>query len=339
MPTHSSLLTSHPDNQLLHVVHEGGSLSIAPPEGGVCSHWQLHESDGVLGLAALEPAASEQHLLAALEAAFTWHPDHRVMRVDATIPASLRQTGSVSASTGGTFLAHRDALWQEARLWSPEVSRPRALQHVLTGALRHPRRPEKPSGTVYRRWIPWLGRTLSLRAIDPHRDLDTFHRWMNDPVVNHFWQEQGDVAAHRTYLDRVATDPHTTALVGSFDDTPFGYFEVYWAREDRISQFCDAGDFDRGWHVLIGEPAFRGRPFLTAWMPSVSHHLFLDDSRTQRVVIEPRIDNDKIIRSLARCGYALLKEFDFPHKRAMLGMLLRERFFADALWIPRHPPT
>jgi hypothetical protein len=30
-----------------------------------------------------------------------------------------------------------------------------------------------------------------------------------------------------------------------------------------------------------------------------------------------------------------LKEFDFPHKRATLAMLLRERFFADRHWIPK----
>jgi RimJ/RimL family protein N-acetyltransferase len=69
-------------------------------------------------------------------------------------------------------------------------------------------------------------------------------------------------------------------------------------------------------------------------MPSVSHYLLLDDCRTQRIVIEPRIDNDRMLKSLAMCGYAHLKAFDFPHKRAMLSMLLRERFFGEALWIP-----
>jgi hypothetical protein len=46
-----------------------------------------------------------------------------------------------------------------------------------------------------------------------------------------------------------------------------------------------------------------------------------------------------MIRNLARCGYANLKEFDFPHKRAMLSMLLRERFFEERLWVPRTDAT
>jgi len=69
-------------------------------------------------------------------------------------------------------------------------------------------------------------------------------------------------------------------------------------------------------------------------MPSISHCLFLDDCRTQRIVIEPRADNHPMARSLARSGYAHLKYFDFPHKRALLATLSRDRFFGEALWIP-----
>ncbi|PZP69079.1 MAG: acetyltransferase, partial [Delftia acidovorans] len=190
-------------------------------------------------------------------------------------------------------------------------------------------------GEVYRRFIPWLGRTLSFRTVEPEADLPLIHRWMNDPVVAHFWEESGDLAHHRAYLQRMAGDPHALGLIGCFDGEPFGYFEAYWAKEDRIAPFYDAGDHDRGWHALVGEARFRGQPYLTAWLPSLSHYLFLDDCRTQRIVVEPRADNRKMRKSLPRCGYALVKEFDFPHKRAVLGVLLRERFFADALWIPQ----
>jgi RimJ/RimL family protein N-acetyltransferase len=171
--------------------------------------------------------------------------------------------------------------------------------------------------------------------VDLHRDLERFNRWMNEPVVAASWREEGDPAKHQAYLQNIDADPHVTGLIVSLDEEPFGYFEVYWAKEDRIAPFYDVDDFDRGWHVLIGEPRFRGKPFVTAWLPSISHYLFLDDYRTQRIVIEPRSDNHKMIRNLAKCGYANLKELDFPHKRAMLGMLLRERFFAERVWVPR----
>jgi hypothetical protein len=41
-----------------------------------------------------------------------------------------------------------------------------------------------------------------------------------------------------------------------------------------------------------------------------------------------------MLRNLGKCGYAHLKEFDFPHKRVTLGMLLQERFFAERPQVP-----
>ncbi|MBK9663494.1 MAG: acetyltransferase [Nitrosomonas sp.] len=226
--------------------------------------------------------------------------------------------------------------WQQARVWRSSIlTQVFPIRYVFSHGRRHPLRPPKPIGLVYQRYISWLGRTLIFRTVDLTTDLSRFHRWMNDPVVAEFWQESGDLTKHHAYLAAIEADPHVINLIGCLDDEPFGYFEVYWAKEDRIAPYYDVDDFDRGWHVLIGEPHMRGKRFVTAWLPSISHYLFLDDDRTQRIVIEPRADNFKMIRNLAQCGYAHLKEFDFPHKRAMLGMLSRERFFSEQLWVPR----
>jgi RimJ/RimL family protein N-acetyltransferase len=291
---------------------------------------------------------NERHLLAALDAASASLPQQTRFSLACGLPPSSRlvRSGAVRL-TGERAEIDREALWQEPRLWLPEVRDPSPLRYAVTGSARHPLRPPRPAGVVYRRFIPWLEQVLELRSVDVERDLPVFNRWMNEPSVAHFWQEQGDLDQHRKYLQAALADPRVTPLLGCFDGVPFGYFEVYWAKEDRIAPFYDASDFDRGWHALVGELSFRGQPYLTAWMPSISHYLFLDDCRTQRLVIEPRSDNQRMLKSLGRCGYAHLKEFDFPHKRAVLGMLLRERFFGEALWIPRaaapdpalRPPT
>lgn len=340
VPVAADPFVSHPDNAMLEAIRDGQRLTIRTSDGGERSWWSVRERSGELSLDWAGPCSgdpSEQHLLAALEATFVDHPLHARLTLSASIPkpSNLVRTGAVALNANAQPTVTREALWQQPRLWLPAAGDSFALQYTLTQGRRHPRRPPKPVGTVYQRHIPWLAKTLSLRAVDMERDLPTFSRWMNDPVVAHFWQEEGDLAKHRAYLEGIAADPHTVGLIGCLDGQPFGYFEVYWAKEDRIAPFYDVHDFDRGWHVLIGEPAFRGRAHLTAWMPSISHYLFLDDCRTQRIVIEPRSDNHKMIKSLGRCGYAHLKEFDFPHKRAMLGMLLRERFFGEALWIPQ----
>lgn len=307
------------------------------------SHWRLQREGDRLALTFDDgQTCAQEHLLAALEAAFIQYPRQHVLDLVApSLPLPLTRTlldqGLAVADGLQRLQVHDDMFWQQGRNWhgTPSARTPFPLQYLISNGRRHPRRPAKPIGVVYARHIPWLSAVLTLRSVDIERDLPRFHRWMNDPVVDHFWQEQGDLAKHRAYLEGIAADPHVIPLIACLDGQPFAYFEVYWAKEDRIAPFCEAGDYDRGWHVLVGEPAFRGKPFVSAWMPSISHYLFLDDPRTQRLVIEPRADNGKMMRSLDKCGYALLKEFDFPHKRAMLGMLLRERFFSERLWQPR----
>lgn len=330
---------SRPDDAL-EVVQGGPGLVVRRPNGGERAWWTLKERPDGLALEWAGPCSDEpgmQETLAALEAAFALHPDTPELVLDAPVSHSPELIGSgiVQLKNGARPRVTQEVFWQQARMWLPTTNTPFPLQYTLTQSRRHPLRPPTPTGVVYQRYVSWLGKTLSFRTVDVEQDLARINRWMNDPVVAEFWQEEGDLHKHRGYLETIAADPHMMSMIASLDGEPFGYFEVYWAKEDRIAPFYDVDDYDRGWHVLVGEAAFRGKQFATAWLPAISHYLFLDDCRTQRIVIEPRADNHKMIRNLATSGYALIKEFDFPHKRAMLGMLLRERFFSERLWVPR----
>jgi RimJ/RimL family protein N-acetyltransferase len=341
-PLHQARLLSYPDQTGYEVTHEDETLRVHHNEDGDPTLWQLSKQSGQLTLAWAGPhqrLLQVTELLAAIEASFTCYPHERILNLAIPVEpfADLFDSG-VLIDTGDKRIAvYATLFWQQARIWRlPAQSRLFPLHYKFTHGQRHPLRPPKPAGIVYRRYISWLDGTLTFRTLDTDTDLVCFNRWMNDPDVAAFWQETGDFARHRAYLEGIQADPHVISLLVCLDDEPFGYFEIYWAKENRIAPFYDADDFDRGWHVLIGEPHRRGRRFVTAWLPSISHYLFLDDARTRRIVIEPRADNRKMIRNLTQCGYANLKEFDFPHKRAMLGMLLRERFFAEQLWVPRN---
>lgn len=240
----------------------------------------------------------------------------------------------LAARSGAGLDVFPEAFWQQADLWLPQARPPFAQRFALTQGRRHPVRPPKPEGIVYTRFIPWLGARFELRTVDVATDLERFNRWMNDPRVAEIWDEAGDLAKHRAYLEGLQADPHMLPLMGTVDGVPFAYFEVYWAKENRIAPFYDAGDHDRGWHVLVGEDAFRGRAYVATWLPSLMHFIFLDDPRTQRIVGEPRSDHHQQLRNLERSGFARMSTFDFPHKRAALVMLLRERFFGDRLFVP-----
>jgi len=225
-------------------------------------------------------------------------------------------------------------LWQCAARWLPDSRSPFPELFTVTDGRRHPLRPGTPAGTVYARTIPWLGRRLSFRTMTEPGDAALFSAWMNDPRVAEVWQERGTLAEHQAYIARLQADPASLPLLGCFDGAPFGYFELYWARESRVGPLYEASPYDRGWHVAIGDAAIRGRPYLSAWLPSLMHYLFLDDPRTQRIVGEPRADHAQQIRNLHGSGFATIATIDFPHKRAALVSLSREHFVRDRLWVP-----
>ncbi|KAI1760840.1 acyl-CoA N-acyltransferase [Hypoxylon sp. FL1150] len=260
-----------------------------------------------------------------------------------------------SAGLGEELLVLRDTFWQGAgspfgprSVWAPEAaasSLPKPLSaYPLTplaqamtaepssGALSwHPRRPAKPrpGSVVYSRWIPHLRETFSMVALDwqDAEHLGLFHAWQNDPRVSQGWNETGTLEQHREYLRKADVDPHQITLLAAFDDTFFAYFEVYWAKEDRLGSYYSAGDFDRGRHSLVGDVRFRGPHRVTAWWSSLMHYLFLDDPRTQYVVGEPKYTNSSVLAYDLMHGFGLDKFVDLPHKRSAFVRCSRERFF------------
>ncbi len=203
------------------------------------------------------------------------------------------------------------------------------MQYDTERHLWYPQRPPRPDGEVYRRFDPNIKRTLSFRLPEVDHDAPQFTRWMNSPRVDAFWEMSGPLDVQAAYLQRQLDSPYCYPLLGCFDDQPFGYFEVYWAAEDRIGRHYRWQPFDRGLHMLVGEENWRGAQYIHSWLRGLTHYLYLDESRTTRVVAEPRIDNQRLFHHLPAAGYHTLKEFDFPHKRSRLIMNQRADFFRE----------
>ncbi|MCE6075563.1 GNAT family N-acetyltransferase [Agrobacterium vitis] len=281
-------------------------------------------------------AAGELGLGAMIESVLTCHPDIHTLAVD--LPDSV--DGAPFAASGlllpaeSGWIAKAQGFFQQSALWLGHVPPAYPDIPVMTNGILHPMRPPKPVGPVYSRFIPWLDKVLGFHVASPEADLPHFHRWMNDPRVAAIWEDNGTLSQHRNFLENRLSDPRTLPLIGTFDGVPFGYFELYWAKEDRLGPHYDADSHDRGWHVAIGEDAFRGKPYVSAWLPSLMHYMFLADPRTRRIVGEPIHHHHQQIRNLDRSGFAKIKHVQFSHKKALLVMLLRERFFADKLLSP-----
>ena len=125
-------------------------------------------------------------------------------------------------------------------------------------------------------------------------DTELLHKWMNDDRVNAAWGVGGPVSTQEQFLRANLLNRHSFPVIGCWDGKPFGYFEIYWVKEDTLGRHAGGiEDWDRGIHVLVGEQEFRGPERVKVWMSALIHFCFLADSRTQRVLAEPRVDNTK----------------------------------------------
>ena len=126
-------------------------------------------------------------------------------------------------------------------------------------------------------------------------DLEILHRWMNNPRVNSAWGLGGATLTQERFLQKQMTDRHLFPCYGCWDGVPFGYFEIYWLKEDRLSRSLPGpvDNWDRGIRALVGEDDCTGSHRMQVWLSALVHHCWLADSRTQSVVSEPRADNTK----------------------------------------------
>ena len=127
-------------------------------------------------------------------------------------------------------------------------------------------------------------------------DIELLHTWMNDLRISAFWGVQGDISVQEEFLRNALNSRHSFPVIGSWDGKPFGYFEIYWVKEDQLGVHYNGGDigeWDRGVHVLVGEQEFRGKERLRVWLSALVHYCWLADPKTMHVLAEPRVDNAK----------------------------------------------
>ena len=117
---------------------------------------------------------------------------------------------------------------------------------------------------------------------------------MNNPRVSAAWGASGPIETQEKILEAALTNKHSFPVIGCWDGKPFGYFEIYWVKEDQLGRYVqDVNDWDRGFHVLVGEQEFRGKERVKVWLSALVHYCWLAELRTQRVFLEPRVDNEK----------------------------------------------
>ncbi|KAI9725870.1 MAG: hypothetical protein M1828_002499 [Chrysothrix sp. TS-e1954] len=191
-----------------------------------------------------------------------------------------------------------------------------------------------PRHSVSDSLVPTLG------TFDAERDSDPYllHRWMNSPRVSHFWGENGPISHQEDFLTRSLSSRHSFPAIGCWDGKPFGYFEIYWVKEDSLGKYLggNVGDYDRGIHCLVGEQEFRGPHRVSIWLSALVHYCWLADMRTSTVMMEPRVDNAnrdvhdrdadrlRLEKYCQEVGFYKEREVAFPHKQSNLMKVQRD---------------
>ncbi|MCV2401576.1 acetyltransferase [Marinomonas sp. C2222] len=315
-----NLQNTLPSGQSISV--QGDVYSISLPSGSVEVH---KNNDGQGKLTHLSTSSKE--LIQGLASLVVYYPELKCILLESPIAEDLDDL--VSLNSEGQSILWREVLLQIPSYWLKKETRlPFPHKQVLSNQGYHPIRPKPQKGELYRRYIPQLQQEIALYGLELEEHLELFHKWQNNARVAVFWDQADSLEEHRGYLKDQLANNKNQLLIAYLNDEPFAYIEAYWAKEDRIAPYYNAGDYDRGIHMLVGEEKHRGPHKVAAWLPSVCHFLYLSDPRTQRIVSEPRADNQKMIHYLQTYGFAKLKEFDFPHKRSALMSQLRDAFFS-----------
>ncbi len=164
---------------------------------------------------------------------------------------------------------------------------------------------------------------FTLRRLDVARDLDLLHHWMNDPEVARFWRMPWPRDRVEAYLRRQHDAAHSAPYLGELDGTAISYWELYRADLDPLAAHYPARAHDVGFHMLLGPAHCRGRGLAGDLMRVVAGWLLDADPLATRVVTEPDVNNERVIRMLQRAGFTRRGEVDLPGKRAAL--LVRDR--------------
>ncbi|PGH16987.1 hypothetical protein AJ79_01371 [Helicocarpus griseus UAMH5409] len=254
----------------------------------------------------------------------------------------------------------------------PTYFPPPPSEFTFTDGIRHPirQKPPRQGEIFYIRYIPSLGQTLSFRVpympakttynlgslqnimyhkksrsatelpscgtrfpADNPSDLELLHRWMNNPRVSKAWGVPGPQPVQEKFLLDQFNSRHSFPVFGCWDGRPFGYFEIYWVKEDALGRLIHGpvGNYDRGLHCLVGEEEFRGPHRVPVWLSSLVHYCWMVDSRTENILMEPRVDNKKFISYLHDVGFCKEGEVTFPHKQSALMRIRRENWEAPIL--------
>ncbi|MFI9819225.1 GNAT family N-acetyltransferase [Streptomyces sp. NPDC052013] len=170
--------------------------------------------------------------------------------------------------------------------------------------------------------------TFTFRPLDPLKDAELLHSWVTHPKAA-FWMMQDakleDV--EREYM-KIAADEHHHAYLGLDESArPVFLMEKYDPAHRELVGLYEPRPGDVGMHFLTPPTDRPVHGFTRSVITAVMAYLF-EDPATQRVVVEPDVDNKAVHALNEAVGFVPEREIQKPEKRALLSFCTRDQFLA-----------
>ncbi|KAI2739168.1 hypothetical protein DTO013F2_9443 [Penicillium roqueforti] len=247
-----------------------------------------------------------------------------------------------STAAGGPFMS---------RSHIPTYYHPPPTLFINSNGIQHPMRPKPPhQGEVfYVRYIPSVQQYLSFRvpflpssssqgsssntpSISTIRqqfqnmssDLGTLKKWMKGAGTN-TGSTEARVPPDQTsqgacpppyqnneeeFLRAHLRSRHSFPAIGCWDGKPFGYFQIYWVKESRLGTRGEEVDnYDRG----------------------ILHYCWLADIRTRAVMLELKMDREKIVDCLRESGLCEDDEVNILRQKPTVIKIKRDSWESPVL--------
>ncbi|MGP3971695.1 GNAT family N-acetyltransferase [Streptomyces sp. 6N223] len=163
-----------------------------------------------------------------------------------------------------------------------------------------------------------------LAPVRLERDLPLIAAWMNDPVVDAFWELAGPPERTAEHIrPQLEGDGRSLPCLGLLDGSPMSYWEIYRADLDPLARHYPCRPHDTGIHLLIGDAADRGRGLGGALLRAAAELVLRHRPCCRRVLAEPDVRNAASVAAFRAAGFRKAAETQLPDKRA--AIMLRHR--------------
>lgn len=169
--------------------------------------------------------------------------------------------------------------------------------------------------------------TIRIRSLDPKKDLNILHQWVNATYAKSFWQLEGDIENLRSVYQSVLRNPDSHSFIGLLDEQLVCQMDCYRVEADELGKHIRCGYDDAGMHLLMA-PLEQPVPGLSRKLMEVFMRYYFSFDQAQSLYAEPDIYNHKACRLLDKCGFGFVRNVMLTSKAASLYLMTRKQFYA-----------